>query len=1247
MSSATGSSPLVSSALEPSSLGSSPLYEMGDQKYGRIVKLTSDNYSQWIVDVKDVLAADGLLGVVDGTDKLTACGSDAPKIAKWNQDDAKARHILRNAVDPVTHSHVSDCITSKDILDKIVRTRVPQTTNAMMAGLMDFFNASWKEDDDVTSFMARLSIIASRVASSQKSPATVKLDGNLIMARTLTSLPMKYQTFVQSWYLTSKTDSTLEDFTNQLLNAERLHAAEKPSEMSSGEAFGAKFKDHGRKDGKDRFRKQKMAKFTGKCYSCGIAGHKKEDCRKKPSDKKPSETKSFDSKDSAAQMVASSALSVVSDNMVLADSGASNHLTGNKHWFKTLRQMEKPHPYRAAGGMIHATQEGDIDVEISVDGLEWRPVLWTGVQYVKEMGDVTLFSPGVMAKKGFKFWLDDKNMHLEKDGQPFMGGKASGTTYIPYMRVLVPGTALKAESVQLWHNRLGHVSDETIRVMESKGLVDGLHTDGSKRDVCTACHLGKQTISHHPKRKKPRDCLPGERIHSDVCAVNVTSVTGFNHFLVFKDEASAFRKVHLIKSKDQVPEEIKRFVMDAERETGRKMVSFRSDNGTEFINDFVASFFKERGIQHERSPPYVKQANGMAERENRTLCDTARSMLRNTDLSKSVRDSLWSEAIASATHIWNRVINRGVTDATPYEKWFGKKPDVSHIRTFGAPAFVRIPDSQRKKLDDKSWEGIFVGYDSLTDKNYRVYDPGDRKVKVVSDVIVEDGCLKSSIVLFPFSSIDKTDACFAEPEVDDPVSEEDSYDTCVEDEDGSDSTVVPSSSEEEEESSDELLDEARNIFMDEQIEKPPVIKRGPGRPLGSKNGPKQMHVEHQMERRSKKMKLAAQAVALDPVSVEDALSRPDGTLWKEAMESEMESLRMNKTWELVELPHGSRPITCRWVFKSKLNPDSSLFKRKARLVVHGYRQKSGIDYEETFAPVVRHESVRTLLALVAHHDMDMVQFDVKTAFLNGHLDETIFMTQPDGYNDGSGKVCHLLKSLYGLKQAPRNWHHTFETFVMQDGFMSSDADHCIFIKKSGKDIMYLSLYVDDGLLCSTNKSLMDVFMEKLKKKFEVTVGDPKCYVGMEIVRDRKKKTICIRQPGYVKRMLEKFGLEDATPASTPMEQNLKLLPGIKAEEEKPGHRFPYREAIGCLIYLSTISRPDISFAVTKLASFTSCPTSTHWTAVKENHALPEGNCRSWSQLWWSWTGWISQHTVMRTGEVKPKRTSLLRDSFSY
>jgi len=200
----------------------------------------------------------------------------------------------------------------------------------------------------------------------------------------------------------------------------------------------------------------------------------------------------------------------------------------------------------------------------------------------------------------------------------------------------------------------------------------------------------------------------------------------------------------------------------------------------------------------------------------------------------------------------------------------------------------------------------------------------------------------------------------------------------------------------------------------------------------------------------------------DPTSFEEALHSDQRSQWTKAMENEIQSLRENQTWELMDLPLNKKAIPSKWVYKTKNNPDGTIERYKARLVIKGYAQKKGVDYDQTFSPVVRNTTIRTLLSVAASERMHLLQFDVSTAFLYGDLQEEIYMEQPEGFHDGTSKVCKLNRSLYGLKQAPRCWNTRLGNFLRKLGFKQSEADPCLFILERNKKKLFLALYVDDG-----------------------------------------------------------------------------------------------------------------------------------------------------------------------------------------
>ena len=585
---------------------------------------------------------------------------------------------------------------------------------------------------------------------------------------------------------------------------------------------------------------------------------------------------------------------------------------------------------------------------------------------------------------------------------------------------------------------------------------------------------------------------------------------------------------------------------------------------------------KDRGTQEERTIPYSSQQNGVAERMNRTLMDKVRSMLYHSNLPQR----FWGEALSTAVYVANRSPTSAITE-TPYERWNeGLKPDVSNLRVFGCDAYMHVPDEKRKKLDRKSLKCVFVGY-PVGKKGYKLFHPGSGKWYDSRDVMFFENVFKHNV--------EKCD----EPEEllpamffqdDDHIDENDADDD-GDNHDGSD--------EDDGDRDDDDEDDEDNADINENVENDEVYSR----PRRGNNAPD--FYGKVVSHRFGKWEEANIAVTDDPKSFRDAMKGSNSQKWKPAIEAEMNSLRKNNTWELVDLPHGKSAIGSKWVFKTKLNADGTINKHKARLVAQGFKQKQGIDYDEVFAPVVKYTSIRTLLSIANDFDMEVHQMDVNSAYLNGDIDADIYMVQPEGYVDPNhpNKVCKLLKSLYGLKQSARCWNKKIDNYLKSEGYTPSSADPCIYVRSKEGKIVILALYVDDNVIMSNSKKLLEAEKTKLSQRFDMEDrGEINYLLGMSVKRDRQKQTLKIDQKLYIQQVLERFGMQDCKPVSTPIESGRKFQK--TQEDETAVDTKRYQELIGSLVYASVSTRPDISEAVGKLSQHMSRPNNEHWVGAK-------------------------------------------------
>lgn len=601
-----------------------------------------------------------------------------------------------------------------------------------------------------------------------------------------------------------------------------------------------------------------------------------------------------------------------------------------------------------------------------------------------------------------------------------------------------------------------------------------------------------------------------------------------------------------------------------EKEKQSDICCLRTDRGGEFTSSEFNTYCSLKGIRRQLTAAFSPQQNGVAERKNRTLMNMVRCMLAD----KEVPKEFWPEAVNWAVHILNRCPTSAMKDMTPEEAWKEEKPSVEHFRIFGCIGHVHIPDEKRKKLDDKSSRCVFLGFSEESKAN-RMYDPKSKKIVISRDVIFEEG------EKWDWGSISK-EAVVTNFKWE---NEENEIEKDVEVDEGDQNRTIDS-----------------NVSPTTPVEiASPVQGRRRRQPIWmqdyvSGDGLSDEETEIQL---TTEMQQFAMFASEDPNTFEEAVKIQK---WKAAMDQEIEAINKNGTWELTELPPGAKKIGVKWVFKTKLNEKGEVEKCKARLVAKGYTQQAGIDYTEIFAPVARWDTIRLILSLAASRVWKVYQLDVKSAFLQGEINEEVFVEQPKGYEveGAERKVYKLLKALYGLKQAPRAWFSKIESFFINEGFERCLSDHTLFTKKSKDgDILIISLYVDDLIVTGNNEQLIEDFKNSMKKEFDMSdLGCMKYFLGVEVVQSAAG--IFISQRKYANEILERFGMNLCKPVKSPIVPGSRL---VKDEEGTKVNSTNYKQMIGSLMYL-TVTRPDLCYVVSLLARFMEAPTLLHEMAVK-------------------------------------------------
>lgn len=1142
--------------------------------------LGDDNFGVWKWNLKYNLKTLGVYECVTRPDYGTP----------QQQDEAMLEII--SSIDDKNKTRVSYCKTPYELYQAIEsfytnKTSFQATSLHMRLSSFRFKSGQIAEGiSDIQNIVARLKNLQEPVSD------------HMVEGIVLAALPPSFRTFITVWKGITTNERTLANLFNRIM-----------AEVEDNRLF------HNRDD-KALFIRKKNFKTPNKhrsdsgkntsnveskksCRYCKKPGHVIEECRKL---KRKKEEASSTGRPISSKSHQDHAMLASNGQLAhwIADSGASSHMTARRDWIRNFEKFLTPREiFMADNTPILAYGSGSIRTTV-------------GTMYdVLYMPDIAtnLFSITAATNFDLRVTYNNDRVTIRKGKEIVLTGQRKDGLYLLEIEIVAPSseTVFVARPLDEWHRCLGHISNKVIKAMANDNIVEGLEITNRDASCCEDCAINKGHAVPHKIRSTERATKPGTSLHLDTVGPSrQASLNGSKYFVLCKDEASAYRKVGFIECKSEIPNLVKKLIIQSNHETRNQIARICTDNGAEYVNQTLCNFLKEHGITHSTSSPYIPQQNGLIERDIRTVQESARTMINSSKLP----EVLWAEAVNTAVHILNRVPTTMNPKKTPYEIWFGRKPNIKNLRIFGQRAVVNKPLIYRNgKWDTTGQIMRLVGYTDLLN-TYRFYNQEKDRIVISCDVTFLDNELNPETYEVTPNSTENNNLTTTSYNKARRTSVHES--NCPHSETMQVSNLNSSAEANTSSSSDttQIIPElfpnrqlvtVRNSQIDHQNElpqrsvafeipkelyirdKPPQLKESRLR-VRSNTFIKESCPKHQAF-------VSQEQDSNEPLTFKEAIGRRDGDQWKLAMADEINSLGRCNVWKLVPRPRDTNIVTNRWVFKIKKKPDGVIDRYRARLVARGFTQVHGVDYSETYAPVANMPAVRLLFANAAIMGLKFKQFDIKTAFLYGNLEETVYMEQPEGFEDGTEQVCLLKKSLYGLKQAPRQWNKEFSNFLKTLNLKESLHDRCVYYRTK-PSFLLIVIYVDDGLIFSKDEVEINKILHELKNRFEVHEADSTVFLGFQIISNQKH-IITLHQESYINKMLTKYNMTGAKSVDNP---STKTTSNLKLEPLAPN--VPYREAVGSLMYAANSIRLDIAYAVNRVSRNVSQPTGQDWSDVK-------------------------------------------------
>lgn len=669
--------------------------------------------------------------------------AEANRTVVWQADDRKAKATLILLLDDSQLSLVKDCVLARDAYNALKSYHQKTTRSVRVSLLKRVCSTNLAENDDIEKHLRVFDDLFDRLEA-----AGMKLDKDIKVCMLLRSLPPSYDGLVTALDSRSDDDISLDVVKSRLVDEFNRHLERKGVPVNVEKAM--------------RSAEGRSSNETRTCHYCKNVGHLKRNCRKflMTQQMKDGNSSKADGnvKAKAAQGDARSvAFTVAEENHSswVIDSGASAHMTHDRSFFQSLNEFDGGFITLANGKRTQIRGEGS-GIMYGIDGAgKLAKIDVSDVKFVPGLS-TNLISVGKLTEKKFKVVFDTDGCEVvDTDGTVVVtGGRQSG---LYYLRVAEASMAAsegqhKLDCQHQWHRRLGHREWAAAERIAKEELATGMKvSDCGLRLVCECCMEGKSARLPFPPVVDRKATQVLDIVHTDLCGpMDCATPSGNRYVMTITDDYSRFTVTYLLRNKSEAADNIKDYVRWVENVFGRKPRVVRSDGGGEFLNNELRGFYKAEGIQLQYTTAYSPQQNGVAERKNRSLGEMATCMLVDAGLEKR----FWGEAILTATYLQNRLPSRSI-GKTPYELWWGRKPDLSHLRVFGSEAFVHVPDTKRKKMDSKARKLTFIGY-AIEQKGYRFVDLETDLITVSRDArFIELGNGSSSVEI-PVAESKKT-----------------------------------------------------------------------------------------------------------------------------------------------------------------------------------------------------------------------------------------------------------------------------------------------------------------------------------------------------------------------------------------------------------------------------------------------------------------------------------------------------------